>query len=884
MANRSPAMERPESPLIVSRLSAGLLEARRIDLLYGGASVGLLVAPVVAAVCTALLWPHVAQSWLLAWFASIVVINGVRYLAARRYARRQDGAPALASWEVQFIAGAVVHGIAWGALALIAASASYPLQVFAAFAIGGMVIGAIGTLGASRKAFAGFAVPSLAMLTAVLVVQPGEQYLTMGALTVIFALAVARILSDTHRTLVQNIEHGIVNERLLAEQRGLFDAATVGIAFVRSGRIVDCNRWLERMLGWSREELLATPRAPWADDAMRWETLVEEAAAAARESEPYQREIELRRRDGAPVWCVLSSQPVLSSEPELGFVLVLRDITARRRQEQAQRDSEERLELVVRASLGGIWDWDIVADTSYLSPQFKAILGYASDVDFGTAFRFKAHLHPADVERVLALWYRAMASPRTIFDSEFRLRCLDGGYVWVHARGIVICDQAGRAIRSVGSIIDISDRKQVEERLRGSEQLFRYLVETSNDLVWIVDREGRWNYLSPRATRQIFGCEPEDLMGKRLVDTQPEAERPRTEAMLARVLAEGTASHFETVHVNRTGNRVVLSLNATPMRDSAGQITGVTGTATDISPLKSREIELSSALEDQSLIFDSVSEGIVMLRDGVVHKCNRRFAEMLGYSPDELVGRPSVLWYANPSEWDPTASLLHAVREEDGSLHTELRVKRRDGAVFWCDARGRILNPERPEEGSLWIYIDISARKERESRIQHLADHDALTGLLNRRMFDDRLRQAIANARRSDNIVALMLVDLDEFKAINDNYGHLTGDYVLRTVAKRIQECVRETDTVARLGGDEFVVVLVGQRSTEDPGVVAEKMLGAITQPIPAGGRHLEIGASIGISIFPRDGDSSEALLKHADAAMYRVKDAGKNRYQFYSE
>jgi diguanylate cyclase (GGDEF)-like protein len=129
-----------------------------------------------------------------------------------------------------------------------------------------------------------------------------------------------------------------------------------------------------------------------------------------------------------------------------------------------------------------------------------------------------------------------------------------------------------------------------------------------------------------------------------------------------------------------------------------------------------------------------------------------------------------------------------------------------------------------------------------------------------------------------------MLVDLDEFKAINDTYGHLTGDYVLRTVAKRIQDSVRETDTVARLGGDEFVVVLVGQRSTEDPAVVAEKMLGAITQPIPAGGRQLEIGASIGISIFPRDGDSTEALLKHADAAMYRVKDAGKNRYQFYSD
>ncbi len=772
-------MNRSKPSLSASRPPEGI-ESRRIDLLYRSAAVGLPVAPVLALVCTWLLWPQVAHPWLLAWVGAVLLVSVARYGLGRLYEYRTDGAGASARWEAWFVVGAVLHGIAWGALAPLAAVASYPLQVFAAFAIGGMVIAAIGLLGASRKAFVGFAVPSLGTQFVVLAVRPEEQYLAMGALIAIFALVLARILHDYHRALVQNIERDIVNERLLAEQRELFDAATA--------------------------------------------------------------------------------------------------------QGRALRESEERLDLVVRASQGGIWDWDIAANVSYLSPRFKGILRYPADADFGAAFRFKEHLHPDDAERVLAMWYRAIANPRTPFDCELRMRCMDGHYAWIHARGIMLCDETGAATRSVGSIMDISDRKQVEERLRDSERHFRYLVETSNDLVWVVDGEGRWSYLSPRATRQIFGCEPEDLLGRRLVDTQPESERPRTEAMLARVLADGTASHFETAHVNRNGEAVVLSLNATPMRDDSGRIVGVTGTATDISPLKRREVELSTALEDQHLIFESVAEGIVMMRDGVVNKCNRRFSEMLGYAPEELVGRPSVLWYADPSEWDAAVSLPHAVREQDGSLHTELRVKRRDGSVFWCDARGRMLNPDRPEEGSLWIYIDISARKERESRIQHLADHDALTGLLNRRMFEDRLRQALANARRASTVVALMLVDLDGFKAINDSYGHLTGDYVLRTVAKRIQESVRETDTVARLGGDEFVVVLVGQRSTEDSALVAEKMLAAITQPIPAGGRQLQVGASIGISIFPRDGDSPEALLRDADAAMYRVKDAGKNRYQFFSD
>jgi len=213
----------------------------------------------------------------------------------------------------------------------------------------------------------------------------------------------------------------------------------------------------------------------------------------------------------------------------------------------------------------------------------------------------------------------------------------------------------------------------------------------------------------------------------------------------------------------------------------------------------------------------------------------------------------------------------------------ELLVKRRDGSQFWCDMRGRAIDPQRVDEGAIFVFIDISARKERELRIQHLADHDALTGLLNRRLLEDRLQQSVNLARRNESMVAVMLIDLDGFKAVNDQYGHLMGDYVLRTVAKRLKDCVRESDTVARLGGDEFVVLLSGQRSPEDSSVVAEKVLGALTQPVAAGGRRFEIGASIGISIFPRDGATAENLLKHADAAMYRVKEAGKNRYEFYS-
>jgi diguanylate cyclase (GGDEF)-like protein/PAS domain S-box-containing protein len=349
------------------------------------------------------------------------------------------------------------------------------------------------------------------------------------------------------------------------------------------------------------------------------------------------------------------------------------------------------------------------------------------------------------------------------------------------------------------------------------------------------------------------------------------------------VLADGTASHFQTVHQPRGGAPVILSLNATAQRDGAGAIVGVTGTATDITPLKVKEAQLSAALAEQQLIFESVSEGIVFLKGHIVHKANGKFANMIGHSPEALAGQPDVLWHAQPADWEVHSRQVQATLARGEIFQGELLVRRRDGEAFWCEVRGRAVRPEDPGAGSIWVYLDISARKEREQRIQHLADHDALTGLLNRRLLEDRLRQAIGLARRHEKLAALMLIDLDGFKQINDSYGHLSGDYVLRTVAKRMKECVRETDTVARLGGDEFVVLLTGQRTPEDSAAVAEKILASLTAPIAGGGRDFRIGASIGISIYPRDGLTPDALLRHADAAMYRVKEAGKNRYEFYS-
>ena len=858
------------------------IRAAQVATLYGQAVPGFFVTLGVAAVCAGVLWHDVDRAAVAGWFLAAAAITALRYLLVRAYRAAERPAAEARLWEMRFTVGAGAMGIAWGVLAALINPASYTLQVFVAFAVGGMAIGAMGMLAASRPAFLWFTVPMLGAQSGEFLLLGGDLYPAMGLLGLIFLAAVVRIFTGLHRTVLQNLERGIVNERLLAEQRGLFDAATVGIVFLRERVAVDCNVQFERMLGWPRERLVGSSSRLWFPDEASWSGVLAQIEARTRAGHPYRTEVELKRRNGERIWCDTSWQAVIPGRPELGLVAVYADVTERKRTEAALRSSEERLDLAIQASQAGLWDWDIVNNVRHVSDRFKAILGFPADADVVRVFHLPDRLHPDDRGRVLAA-VDAAVNEGAPFDQEARLRRADGTYVWVNGKGHAVRDGLGRPVRFVGSIIDVSDRKQVEDRLRESEGHFRHLVETANDLVWAVDRDGRWTYLSPRATRQTFGCEPEDLLWERLVDSKPESERERTAAMLARVLDDGTASHFETVHLDRKGREVVLSLNATPLRGAGGAIVGVTGTATNITELKRKESELSAALAEQQLLFDSVSEGIVLLRHGVVRKCNAKFAAMLGYQPEELADQPSLVWYADPTEWEHVNRTIRATLAQGRDYGGELLVKRKDGTLFWCDMRGRALDPDRVDEGAIFVFIDISARKEREQRIQHLADHDALTGLLNRRLLEDRLQQAINLARRNEAMVAVMLIDLDGFKAVNDRFGHLMGDYVLRTVAKRLRDCVRESDTIARLGGDEFVVLLSGQRSPEDSSIVAEKILGALTDPVAAGGRRFDIGASIGISVFPRDGANAEQLLKHADAAMYRVKEAGKNRYEFYS-
>ena len=341
----------------------------------------------------------------------------------------------------------------------------------------------------------------------------------------------------------------------------------------------------------------------------------------------------------------------------------------------------------------------------------------------------------------------------------------------------------------------------------------------------------------------------------------------------------------------------------------------------DIDEQKAAFAQLETVLAEQSLVLANCMVGIVYLQDRIVTRCNESFEQTFGYLPGELKGCSSRRWYLSDADWLAAGQTCYAPMNSGQTFQGEMLLCKKDGTPIHCDVRAKAIDPAQPGEGSIWIAMDITARKhaesalikaradleqqvqertrqlaqtvqalerkaaeheKSESRIQHLAHFDALTGLPNRVLLTDRCTYALRVAQRSQQHVALMFLDLDNFKTINDSLGHKVGDEVLVELAARLASVVREQDTVARLGGDEFILLLP-ETDAAGAAMVAEKLL-QVTRPFFKVQEHeLAVTLSIGIALYPDDGLDLDALSRCADTAMYQAKEGGRNGFRFFT-
>ena len=745
------------------------------------------------------------------------------------------------------------------------------------------------------------------------------------------ARMIAKALSatDTQKGTVWIVEditerkrHADEVARLLREQEAILDTASIGIVFVRDRRIVRCNRRMEEMYGYGPGELNGKPTAvTYAGDGDYAEA--ERGYAQMARGQAYSHVMQARRRDGSLFWERSTGRAVDPANPARGSVWLLEDITEQKRaEEELKRVLSEQQALANNVVVGITF----VRERKILScnRRYEELFGYEPGEVLGTSTRrcYFTEENYASLESAYADLDAGETSA-----SEYWLRRKDGSGFW--------CRMSGRAVEAgnpdkgyVWLFEDVTARRRADAEVQRMVRELDLILD--NATVGIVFVRNHVIQRSNRYFEEMMGAPPGGLIDRpsRTMAADESEWRRFTEAAYDRTEPGGT--HDMTAGFKRLDGTTFIGRSRGRRIDAGGGEQEWIWSVEDVTQEREAEVRVRRALLEQELILAHANVGIAFARNRLLQRCNPRFEQMFGYESGELVGKTSECLFKSPEEYGDTIERVYADLSATGAYTVEQEVRRKDGSTFWCKVVAKAIDPARPEDGAISIYEDITAerasreslvasrdaaeasrelleravaerttelqranqrlqaeiadRRQAETRAQHLADHDALTGLPNRRLLEDRLTQALAASQRNRKQTAVMFVDLDRFKNINDSLGHAAGDVVLKECAERLVRQLRVVDTICRMGGDEFVVVLPEIKRAADAANVAAKILETVSQPFIVEERELLITPSVGISVFPDDGRDAESLIRNADAAMYHAKETGRANFQFFTE
>ena len=454
-------------------------------------------------------------------------------------------------------------------------------------------------------------------------------------------------------------------------------------------------------------------------------------------------------------------------------------------------------------------------------------------------------------------------------------RSASGTRIDVLASSSFIRDADGAPLGVVYVGTDFTDRRRADEALRESEHRYRTLFDCNPLPMWVYDVDTlRFVGVNDEAVRN-YGYSREEFESMSILDVRPHEEADAVRALVPQLPERVGPAIFR--HKKKDGTLIDVDVSSFEFVSGGRKRRLVIGR--DITEKQEAEKRLRASEARYRLLFERNLAGVYRISmDGRVLDCNDACARIFGYaSRSEMMAQDANTFYFDPADRD---ALIKQLREQRSVTNLEMRMRKRDGSAVWVLENVTLLDGRENGifEGTV---IDITERKSAQEEIEYQAYHDVLTGLPNRLLFRDRISIALAHARRSARAAAVMFLDLDDFKRVNDSLGHTVGDRLLQAVALRLVGCVRAEDTVARMGGDEFTILLSDVNDARGAATVAKKILETVNQRVVVDGYELKVTTSVGIALFPGDGFDAETLLKNADRAMYRAKQLGRNNYQY---
>ena len=592
-------------------------------------------------------------------------------------------------------------------------------------------------------------------------------------------------------------------------------------------------------------------------------------------------EFRIRDRDGRTRWIWHQCQSVFSADGRwLGRRATNRDVTRLKETERELR-REKRL---FDAGPTVVFKWKATRGwpVEYVSANVEKVFGYSREDLLQNRISYPDIIHPDDLQRVSEEVEAHGRAGEDTFVQEYRLIDRGGRTCWVYDTTTVLRDDHGRITHYHGYLVDISRQKQTEQSLRLIERQLENAQKIARLGYWQWDRRSNRLNIS-EAIYSILGLDPGTFHPSRssLLHLVHPDDRRQVSAFFSR-MEESSGTDAIEFRIRHGGGDhfITMRVEYEDALDTEGRPVGKHGSFQDISLIRKTESQLR--LFDK--IFTHTIEGIVVTdANGIIREMNPAARRMTGYEPADVVGRDTSVFKSDRHPEGLYEEMWEAVREK-GFWQGDIWSRRKNGEIYPIRMHVTSLNDQRGEVGSvIFVFHDMTEIRSQEKELHFQTYHDALTGLPNRTLLLDRLKVALRHARQMGRKLAVIMVDLDDFKQINDALGHTVGDLLLQQAAMRIRQCVRENDTVARQGSDDFIVLLENITDVQAAADMARRIGESFQAPFNIESRQLFITISAGVAVAPDDGEDEETLISNADLAMYRAKEDGKNTHHLFT-
>ena len=649
---------------------------------------------------------------------------------------------------------------------------------------------------------------------------------------------------------------------------GAIDEASDAVVITDGeGTIQYVNPAYTRMTGYRAEEVIG--RNPQLEPDLR-PPFYQQVLETVQTGKVWRGEVANRRKDGSSYLEDITVAPVRDAGGATRrYIAIRRDITARHAANEAKAFLASIVEYSEDAIMsstpeGVILSWNRGAERLY---------GYRAEEVVGKPTSILA---PADQRASLKWIGDRLQRGESVGQFEGVGLHKEGKRVDISISACPIRNADGQITARAAIMRDITAQVQAQE----ARALLASIVDSADDAIFGAGLDGAilsWN----KGAERMYGYGTGEILGKPLSVLAPADGAGAASQLLDRTSRGETISQLETVTVHRDGGQIEVSLTMSPVRNAAGEVVGSSTIARDISHRRRDREALQQSEEKYRWLVANLPD-VVWVADeaGQPVFVSSNCEGLSGYTPEEVCQPGFWMDRIHPEDQPQVAAAYRALFDEGRPIDIEYRFLKKDGQWAWLHSRAVNVHERHGKRYRDGLLSDITERKRMEQKLAHQATHDLLTGLPNRVVFEDRFRQALARARRQSGMAALLYLDLDRFKRINDTLGHVAGDTLIQLAAQRLAGCLRESETLSRNGGDRFTLVLSDVGGPQDAVNVAERILETLSPPFSVKGNEVFLGASIGMALYPRDGVDLPALQRAADSALYAAKRQGKRRIQ----